>query len=341
MYKTLHNGVQMPIIGFGTHKILDEDVEEIVYNAIKVGYRHIDTASVYNNEAGIGRAIKRCIQEGIVKREDLFITTKTPWKRPGYNETLEGFEESLQKLGLDYIDLYLIHHPFGNFFNQEYYLSQTARAVEYIYKSGKARAWGVSNFMEQDLIYLRMETSTYPMVNQVEVHPLYRNERIRAYCKERNIVTISWAPLHQGHINKLDDVFSELSKKYNKSIAQIMLRWNLQNDCAFIVRSSKTERMIENRDIEDFELQKEDVAKLSILPEYTPWFREDRYKPLGTIEREVFFNRISALLKLPKTNDIIYYRLFNVFPILKKKYKKNEVKYYLFGFIPFLYIQNK
>lgn len=190
-YIQLNNGIEMPALGFGTHLINDQDVEEIVVNAIKAGYRHIDTAQVYGNERGVGRAIKRCIDASIVKRDDLFITTKTPWLRPGYDETLEGFEESLKKLGLDYIDLYLVHHSFGNFSNQLILLANTARALEKLYKEGRIRSFGVSNFNERDIHFFIKELGVMPAINQIEFHPFLKQKRLSKYCNEKEIKILS------------------------------------------------------------------------------------------------------------------------------------------------------
>lgn len=329
--KILYNKVEIPDIGFGTHNISNDNVKDVVYNAIKSGYRHIDTAQVYQNEEGIGRAIKRSINEKVVNREDLFITTKTPWMSPGYKETLDAFNESLEKLGVSYIDLYLIHHPFGNFFNQPYFLAQTAKAVKELYAQGKIRAWGVSNFSIDDLIWVVKETNMQPMVNQIEFNPEFKQKELYNYCQKNNITIIAWGVLKQGKIIEGLDL---LEKKYKKSASQISIQYVLQKGCAVLVRSSNPKHMVENLQSNLFQLSEEDINTIDGLKDYSySWYREDRYKLIGTMEREKFFQRISESSDYKKI-----YKLFGVFPILKEKKNKDKIRFYLFGFIPFLKI---
>lgn len=335
-YSLLNNGVKVPSIGFGTHKMSDAEAEIAVYNAICAGYRHIDTAQIYQNEAGVGRAIKRSIDEKIVTRDDLFITTKTPWARPGFSETLEGFDESLRKLGLKYIDLYLIHHPFGNFFNQPYFIAQTARAVETLYKSGKIRAWGVSNFSIDDLVWVMKETETVPMVNQIEVHPLFHHESVVRYCLEQNIAVESWGALGQGRIFNIL-ILKKLAEKYGKSVAQITVKWHLLKGYIPLVCSSNEEHTKQNLDVDEFEISDEDLKLIDSIKEYKDsWYRDGRYKLIGTMEQETFFRRISENVNYKKI-----YKLFNIFPILKEKRDNEKINFYLFGVIPILEVKVK
>lgn len=252
---TLHNGVKMPWVGLGVFKV--EDGEEVVHSvkaAIKNGYISIDTAAFYQNEEGVGQAIK----ESGVPREELFITTKVWNSDQGYEKTLQAFETSLKKLGLDYLDLYLIHWPGKDKYND------TWKALEKLYKDGRVRAIGVCNFEIHHLEDLISHAEIKPMVNQVEYHPHLNQEELRTYCKKEGIQLEAWSPLKRGQL--LDEpVLSEIAKKYNKSIAQVILRWDLQNEVVTIPKSIKEHRIIENADIFDFELSNEDMNKINGL----------------------------------------------------------------------------
>ncbi|MCZ0702476.1 diketogulonate reductase-like aldo/keto reductase [Natronobacillus azotifigens] len=254
---TLHNGVKMPWLGLGVFKMEDgSEVTESVVAAIKHGYRSIDTAAVYKNEAGVGQAIK---QAGI-PREDLFITSKVWNGSQGYETTLQAFEESLERLGLDYLDLYLIHWPvpaLGKY-------KETWRAMEKLYKDGKIRAIGVSNFKESHLEDLIKDSEIVPMVNQVEFHPHLTQESLRAYCNEHKIQLEAWSPLKQGKL--LDDpTLSAIADKYGKSTAQVILRWDLQSGVVTIPKSVKEHRIVANSDVFDFELTTEEMNTIDGL----------------------------------------------------------------------------
>lgn len=251
----LNNGVEMPKFGLGVFKVQEgQEVIDSVKAAIKAGYISIDTAAVYKNEEGVGQGIK----ESGVDREKLFITTKVWNADQGYDSTLAAFETSIQKLGLDYIDLYLIHWPVSGKYKE------TWKALEKLYKDGKVKAIGVSNFHKHHLEDLLSEAEIVPTVNQIELHPLLSQEELRNFCKEKGIVVEAWSPLAQGKL--LDNpVLTEIAAKYNKSTAQIILRWDLQIDIVTIPKSIKEHRIIENADIFDFELTAEDLEKINGL----------------------------------------------------------------------------
>jgi diketogulonate reductase-like aldo/keto reductase len=251
---TLHNGVKMPIFGLGVWKVEDgAEVENAVKYAIKAGYRLIDTAAVYGNEEGVGNAI----QDSGLPRENLFITTKVWNGDQGYDSTLRAFEESMKRLKLDYLDLYLIHWPVKGKYKD------TWRAMEKLYEEGRIRAIGVSNFHSHHLDDLIDSAKVVPMVNQVEFHPLLTQEELRAYCKRNKIQFEAWSPLMQGNLDL--PVLKQLGEKYGKSPAQIVLRWDIQNEVITIPKSVRESRIIENADIFDFELSEEDMEAINSL----------------------------------------------------------------------------
>ncbi|MED3726446.1 aldo/keto reductase [Priestia filamentosa] len=252
---TLHNGVKMPWMGLGVFKVEEgEEVVESVKAALRNGYISIDTAAIYGNEEGVGKAIK----ESGIPREDLFITTKLWNSEQGYEKTLKAFETSMEKLGLDYLDLYLIHWP-----GKDKY-KDTWKAFEKLYKDGKIRAIGVSNFQVHHLEDLMSEAEVKPMVNQVEFHPHLTQKELLAFCKEQGIALEAWSPLKQGQL--LDEpLLKEIAEKYNKSVAQVILRWDLQHGVITIPKSTKEHRIIENADVFDFELSQEEVEKIDSL----------------------------------------------------------------------------
>ncbi|UQZ47352.1 glyoxal/methylglyoxal reductase [Bacillus sp. PK3-037] len=251
----LHNGVEMPWFGLGVFKVENgSEATESVKAAIKNGYRSIDTAAVYKNEEGVGIGIK----ESGVAREELFITSKVWNEDQGYDTTLAAFEKSLERLQLDYLDLYLIHWP-----GKDKY-KDTWRALEKLYKDGKIRAIGVSNFQVHHLEELLKDAEIKPMVNQVEFHPRLTQKELRDYCKKQGIQLEAWSPLMQGQL--LDnEVLTQIAEKYNKSVAQVILRWDLQHEVVTIPKSIKEHRIIENADIFDFELSQEDMDKIDAL----------------------------------------------------------------------------
>ncbi|RAL22500.1 aldo/keto reductase [Thermoflavimicrobium daqui] len=251
----LNNGVQMPWLGLGVWKTKEgQEVENAVKAAIKAGYRSIDTAAVYGNEVGVGKAIK----DSGIAREDLFITTKVWNADQGYDSTLAAFEESRQKLGIDYVDLYLIHWPV-----KEKY-KETWKALEKLYRDGLVRAIGVSNFQVHHLEDILADCTVKPMVNQVEFHPYLTQKELLAFCKEKQIQLEAWSPLMQGAVVN-DETIQTLAKKYQKTPAQIVLRWDLQHGVVTIPKSIKEHRIIENADIFDFELAPEDMDQIDQL----------------------------------------------------------------------------
>lgn len=256
---TLQNGNLMPQLGLGVYQVEDGDeVEHAVLAAIDAGYRSIDTAALYGNEIGVGQAIKR----SPVPREELFITTKLWNDRQGYDETLKAFDESLKKLDLEYIDLYLIHWPSPK---RGLYV-ETWKAFEKLYKDGKVKAIGVSNFHPEHLEKLRAETEIVPFVNQIELHPYHQQRENVEYAKAHGIHIEAWSPIGGGGAAVLQDpLFKELSEKYNKSPAQIVLRWHIQHDHIAIPKSVHAERIEENADIFDFELSPDDILAIDNL----------------------------------------------------------------------------
>jgi len=255
-YITLNNGVKMPKLGFGVYQIADADeCERSVLNAIEAGYRSIDTAASYGNEEAVGRAIKK----SGVPRGELFITTKLWVSDTGYDKTRKAFETSLQKLQLDYLDLYLIHQPFGDVYG-------SWRAMEELYREGRIRAIGVSNFYPDRLLDFIFHNDIVPAVNQVETHPFCQQIESMKIMQECGIQIESWGPFAEGRNNMFqNEVLTSISKKYNKSVAQVILRWLLQRGVVAIPKSTKKERIVENFRIFDFTLEAEDMEKIASL----------------------------------------------------------------------------
>jgi methylglyoxal/glyoxal reductase len=253
----LHNGVEMPWVGLGVFLVKDgEEVVNSVKTAIEVGYRSIDTAAIYKNEEGVGKALA----ETNVPREELFITTKVWNADQGYDETLAAFDVSMNKLGLDYLDLFLIHWPLPS---HGKYLD-TWRALEKLYKDGRVRAIGVSNFKVHHLASILANCEIKPMVNQVEYHPRFNQRELHDFCKKNEIQLEAWSPLMQGGL--LDEpTLVEIANKYNKSTAQVIIRWDIQTGVVTIPKSVKPQRIAENADIFDFELSQEDMDKINAL----------------------------------------------------------------------------
>ena len=256
---TLANGVKIPWLGLGVFKVKEgSEVVDAVRTAIKYGYRSIDTAAIYGNEEGVGQGIKEGLQEAGIAREDLFVTSKVWNADQGYDSTLEAYQTSLKKLDLDYLDLYLIHWPVKGKYKD------TWRALERIYHEGRVRAIGVSNFHVHHLKDVFQGSTIKPMINQVEFHPHLIQKELRAFCKEQGIQFEAWSPLMQGKL--LDNpTLQGIADKYGKSIAQVIIRWDLQNDVVTIPKSIKEHRIIENSNVFDFELTKEDLEQIDAL----------------------------------------------------------------------------
>ncbi|PWL39799.1 aldo/keto reductase [Flagellimonas aquimarina] len=251
----LNNGVKMPYFGLGVYLSKDgNEVVNAVKDALNHGYRHIDTASIYKNENGVGQGV----EQSNVDRKDIFVVSKVWNDDQGYDSTLKAFDDSLERLGMDYLDLYLIHWPKGN------KSKDTWKAMERLYKEKKVRAIGVSNFMQHHLEDLLTETEITPMVNQMEFHPYLVQQDLIDFCHNKGIQYEAWSPMMQGNIFDIQ-LLKELGKKYGKTAAQIVLRWDLQKGVVTIPKSSKKQRIISNADIFDFELTHEDVQLLDGL----------------------------------------------------------------------------
>ena len=260
-YVTLSNGLKMPMVGFGVFRVPDKkECEESVYQAIKAGYRLIDTAAAYYNEDAVGTAVKKAIAEGICTREDLFITSKM-WVQDmqNYEMAKQAIDASIEKSGLGYLDLYLLHQAMGDYFS-------AWRAMEDAYKEGKLKAIGVSNFYAHILVNFVHTVEIKPMVNQVELHPYYTQEKALETMKYYNVVPEAWAPLGGGRYNPFEDeMLKGIAAKYNKSVGQVILRWNVQRGVVVIPKSTHVERIKENIDIFDFELNEEEMKQISSL----------------------------------------------------------------------------
>lgn len=253
-YKILANGIKIPSIGFGTYKSGDEsETVDIVKYALNKGYRQIDTAAFYGNEEAIGKGIK----ESSVKREDIFLVTKVWNDNHGYSNTIKSFEESVRKLGVEYLDLLLVHWPTK-------LNSETWRAFEDLYELGKVRAIGVCNFKKGHLEELKKTSRIMPMVNQIEIHPCFCQKELVDYCKDNNIQVVAWSPIMRGKLLEVP-LMVELAEKYDRSIAQIALRWHIQKDIIPIPKSSHYGRISNNINVFDFELSNEDIIRIDAL----------------------------------------------------------------------------
>jgi len=252
----LNNGLQMPMLGFGVFQVKDlAECERSVIDAIVTGYRLIDTAASYGNEEAVGKAIKR----SGVTREDLFITTKLWIQSDGYNGTKRAFENSLKRLQLDYVDLYLMHQPLGDVYGEW-------RAMEGLYKAGRVRAIGVSNFQPDRLIDLIIHNEILPAVNQVETHPFHQQIETQKFLQENNVQIESWGPFAEGKNNIFhNELLLSIGKKYNKSIAQVVIRWLTQRGVIAIPKSVRKERIEENFNVFDFELSANDMETIKTL----------------------------------------------------------------------------
>jgi diketogulonate reductase-like aldo/keto reductase len=253
---TLHDGVEMPQLGFGTWQIPAEETQERVEEALAAGYRHVDTAAAYGNEAGVGAAIAA----SGVRREDVFLTTKLWNSQQGYDSTLRAFEKSLERLGGGHVDLYLIHWPLPS---RDLFLD-TWRAFERIREEGGARSIGVSNFRAEDLERLEREAEQRPTVNQVELHPRFQQAELRAWHADHGIATEAWSPLAQGDLLE-DGTIETIAAHHDRSPAQVILRWHLQVGNVVIPKSANPERIRENFELFDFALSEDDMAAIERL----------------------------------------------------------------------------
>jgi diketogulonate reductase-like aldo/keto reductase len=263
----LNNGVEIPVLGFGVFQITDpNDCVRSVVDAIDVGYTHIDTAASYMNEEAVGRGIK---QSGVA-REKLFITTKLWIQSNGYEGTIKAFENSLKRLQLDYIDLYLIHQPYGDVYGEW-------RAMEELYQQGKIRAIGVSNFHPDRIMDLMIHNQFTPAVNQIEVNPFHQQIDSQKFFEANSVKVEAWAPFAEGKNNIFENgALRSIAAKHNKSVAQVILRWVLQRGIIALAKTIRKERMIENINVFDFELDAEDVAAIATLDTKTSSFFDHR-----------------------------------------------------------------
>lgn len=264
---TLNNGVSMPLLGFGVFQVTDLDLcEQAVYEAISSGYRLIDTAAAYGNEEAVGRAIKR----SGVAREELFITTKLWIQDAGEEKTRKAFERSLQRLGLEYLDLYLIHQPFGDVYG-------AWRAMEALYREGQVRAIGISNFQPDRVMDLIIHNEVIPAVNQIETHPFNQQIETQNFLQENKVQIESWGPFAEGKHNIFENVvLRSIANKYQKTVAQIILRWLAQRAVVAIPKSVRKERIEENFKVFDIELSQEDMAAIATLDTKTSSFFDHR-----------------------------------------------------------------
>jgi diketogulonate reductase-like aldo/keto reductase len=278
----LNNGVEIPILGFGVFQIADPaECERSVIDAIQVGYGHIDTAASYQNEEAVGRGVK---QSGVA-REKLFITTKLWIQSNGYEGTLKAFERSLKRLQLDYLDLYLIHQPFGDVYGEW-------RAMEELYQQGKVRAIGVSNFQPDRIMDLTIHNKITPAVNQIEVNPFQQQIETQKFLQDNRVEIEAWAPFAEGKNNIFqNETLLSIAAKHNKSVAQIIIRWVVQRGIIALAKSTRKERMLENINVFDFELSAEDIAAITTLDTKTSSFFDHRnpemVKWLGNRKLEV------------------------------------------------------
>lgn len=278
----LNNKVEMPILGFGVFQVTDIEVcERSVYEAIQVGYRLIDTAASYLNEEAVGRAIK----SSGVPRDELFVTTKLWIQDAGYESTKKAFEKSLKRLQLDYLDLYLIHQPYGD-------VHGSWRAMEELYRDGKIKAIGVSNFYPDRVMDLILHSEVVPAVNQIETHPFNQQIETQKFLQENNVQIESWGPFAEGKNNIFqNEVLLSIAGKYKKTVAQVILRWLTQREVVAIPKSVRKERMVENFSIFDFELSSEDMDKIKVLDTNKSSFFDHRdpamVKWLGTRKLDI------------------------------------------------------
>ena len=280
-HRILNNGVEMPVLGFGVYQVEETVCEQCVCDAIAAGYRSIDTASAYLNERAVGRAIRR----SGVPREELSITTKLWVQDAGYESTKRAFAKSLERLQLDYLDLYLIHQPFGDVYG-------SWRAMEELYREGAVRAIGVSNFQPDRLVDLILHNEVVPAVNQVETHPFCQQAEAAAVMASEGVQIESWAPFAEGRNNLFGNgTLVSLAAKYRKSVAQVVLRWLIQRGVVVIPKSVRPERMAENIAVFDFHLAPEDMDLIATLDTRRSCFLSHRdpetVKWLGTMKYEM------------------------------------------------------
>ena len=263
----LYNGISIPSIGFGTWQIPPFSTAKCVWNAVKAGYRNFDTAEGYMNEKGLGDGLRQAMEETGVKREDLFVSTKVWNSHRGYDKTMQAFEASMKKLGLEYLDLYLIHWPAVSRWHDDWRQinRSTWRAFEQLYKEGRIKTIGVSNFLAHHVQALTEDSEIKPMVNQIEYHPGFGQVESAAYCQQNGIVVEAWSLLGSGDILRNQEL-NRIAAKYGKTPAQVSLRWLMQKEIVPLPKSTHETRMVENINIFDFSLDDEDMAVIDAIP---------------------------------------------------------------------------
>jgi 2,5-diketo-D-gluconate reductase A len=263
---TLNNGVEMPILGFGVYQIPPDDTERAVTEALEVGYRHIDTAAAYGNEEAVGRAIR---SSGI-PRDELFVTTKLWMQQPGEDNARRAFERSRERLGLDHVDLYLIHQPFGDVYS-------FWRAMEQLYADGLCRAIGLSNFYPDRVVDLMENNAVAPAVNQIETHPYFQRHADQEVLRGRGVQIESWGPFAEGRNDLFaDPTLTAIGASHGRSVAQVVLRWLVQRDVVVIPKSVRRDRMAENFDVFDFSLTDDDMARIAAMDTGASMFFDHR-----------------------------------------------------------------
>lgn len=336
----LSNGLIIPDIGFGTYLMSGQECYNSVINAIKSGYRLIDTAEGYENESEVGRAIRKCISDGIIKRKDVYVVTKlNPHKRIGYNETKALIQKSLHDLDLEYIDLFLIHWP--NVTPDDRWKRLNAeswRAMEEFYNQGKIKSLGVSNFLEHHLEELYKTAKIKPVVNQLNLSPTWPQKRTVEFCRQQGMQLMAWSPLVR--IEKWNEkIMNEIANKYNRSTAQISIRWSLQKGFIPLVKSSHLARIQENINVFDFEIKKQDMAKLDDMLCHPANFDATPDSIYNSWRHYLILRNI--IDNKPTIKKQVF-KLLGFLPIYKIKFYYDEHKTlkkctsYLFGFIPFI-----
>ncbi|WP_414043783.1 aldo/keto reductase [Macrococcus animalis] len=252
---TLNNNIEMPVLGLGVYKITDDQMTHVIESALNAGYRAFDTAHFYFNESSLGQALNN---SGI-PRKDLFITTKLWNDDQGYEKTKLAFNKSLEKLGLDYIDLYLIHWPCPN----DNLFIESYQAMEELHEEGKIKSLGVANFKQHHLEKLLEVAKVKPVVNQIEYHPIFNQSELQAYCESQGILVTAWSPLMRGGVLFENEILKSIAEKYQKSVPQIIIRWHIDSGRIVIPKSSNTQRIQENFDVFEFELDTDDIQEIN------------------------------------------------------------------------------
>ena len=316
-FVTLNNGINMPTLGIGTAYINGDDVIYSVTQAIINGYRLIDTATLYRNEKEVGIAIKKCIDDGIVQRSDLFITSKAPFFSPGYKETIDGYYKSLENLQLEYLDLYLLHHPYMQYTNFQDHIVKSYSALEWLYKNGKVKNIGVSNFWGYFCETLYHSAEIMPQVNQIELNPYNQDRDTVNFALNHGIQIQSWGAVNQGR-GFDSEIIKNIAKQHNKSIAQVAIRWNIQKGNAVLVRSTNNERIKENYDVFNFELTHDEMVAIDNL------------------DGKGVANRGHGKINLPIMHYTAQKLTCEIVETISNKLLPYKKTYRLFGFLPFL-----